>query len=97
MPGAPTVARLIAALRGPVADCVEGVDARSVTLVPRFDGTTGAVVHLRLRGIFSEPPMAPCLDEAVRRVRIAPFGAPTWEPSLTFPIAAPRWVPNANQ
>lgn len=98
MPGAQTVARLIAALRAPVADCVEGVDARSVTLAPRFDGATGAVVHLRLRGIFSEPPMAPCLDEAVRRVRIAPFtGAPTWEPSLTFPIAAPRWVPNPNQ
>ncbi len=96
VPGAPTVARLIAALRAPVADCVEGVDARSVTMVPRFDGATGAVVHLRLRGIFSEPPMAPCLDEAVRRVRIAPFGAPTWEPSLTFPIAAPRWTPNTN-
>ncbi len=96
VPGAPTVARLIAALRAPVADCVEGVEARSVTMVPRFDGATGAVVHLRLRGIFSEPPMAPCLDEAVRRVRIAPFGAPTWEPSLTFPIAAPRWTPNPN-
>lgn len=93
VPGAATVARLMGALRGPVADCVEGVEARSVTLSPRFDGATGAVVHLRLRGIFAEPPMGPCLDEAVRRVRVAPFAAPAWEPALTFPIAAPRWTP----
>ncbi|MDO9017400.1 MAG: hypothetical protein Q8S73_27760 [Deltaproteobacteria bacterium] len=93
VPGAATVSRLMGALRGPVADCVEGVEARSVTLTPRFDGATGAVVHLRLRGIFAEPPMGPCLDEAVRRVRVAPFAAPSWEPSLTFPIAAPRWTP----
>lgn len=97
VPGPATIFRLVSALRAPVADCVEGVEARSVTLVPRFDGATGTVVHLRLRGIFSEPPMAPCLDEAVRRVRVAPFAAPTWEPTLTFPIAAPRWVPNPNQ
>lgn len=93
VPGGAVLSRLMSTLRGPVADCVEGVEARSVTIAPRFDGATGAVVHLRLRGIFSEAPMGPCLDEAVRRVRIAPFGAPSWEPSLTFPIAPPRWTP----
>ena len=87
----------MAALRGPVADCVEGIEARSVTLMPRFDGATGAVVHLRLRGIFAEAPMGPCLDEAVRRVRVAPFAAPSWEPSLTFPIAPPRWAPSSQR
>ena len=94
VPGAATLTRLMTALRGPVADCVEGVEARSVTLWPRFDGATGAVVHLRLRGIFAEAPMGPCLDEAVRRLRVPPFAAPSWEPSLTFPIAPPRWIPS---
>lgn len=94
VPGAATLTRLMTALRGPVADCVEGVEARSVTLWPRFDGATGAVVHLRLRGIFAEAPMGPCLDEAVRRMRVTPFAAPSWEPSLTFPIAPPRWNPS---
>ena len=64
-----------------------------MTIVPRFDGATGTGVHLRLRGIFAEAPMGPCLDEAVRRVHIAPFAASSWEPSLTFPIAPPRWTP----
>ncbi len=93
MPGPSVVFRLMAALRGPVADCVEGVEARSVTIRPRFDGASGAVVHIRLRGNFHEAPMGPCLEQAVRRVRVAPFAAPHWEPSLTFPIAPPRWNP----
>lgn len=97
VPGGATIFRLMATLRGPVADCVEGVDARSVTLSPRFDGATGAVVRLRLRGIFVEAPMGPCIEEAVRRVRIAPFAAPSWEPTLTFPIAPPRWAPTPNR
>ena len=91
VPGPATVSRLWMALRAPVADCVEGIDAPMVTLALHFDGPTGVMSRVRLRGVFAEPPMGPCLEEAARRVRVAPFAAAGWDPSLTFPIAAAGW------
>lgn len=94
-PGAGVYARVTAALRGPVADCVEGLeDPRGVRVSLGFSGQTGAVTSVRVRGLFAEPPMGPCIEEAARRVRIAPFRAERWEPTFRFQIAPPRWRPD---
>ena len=79
--------RLLTFLRNRVRACVEGVegtDGQTVTIIPRFSGATGQVVHVHVRGMFAAPPMGPCLEEAVRRFRVAPFPDPIWEPSLIF-------------
>lgn len=93
-PSGAAYARVAAALRPRVADCVEGLeDPHGVRLSLRFEGATGTVTSVRVRGLFAEPPMGPCIEEAARGVRVPPFTAATWEPSFTFPIAPPRWRP----
>ena len=94
MPGDAVHARVWSQLSRRVADCVEGIDTHtSVTVFVRFDGATGMVQRIRSRGIFAEPPVGPCLEQAVTGVRISPFAAPSWDTTFSFPIAPPRWRP----
>jgi hypothetical protein len=94
VPGDAAHARIWTQLQRRVADCVEGIDSHtSVTVLVRFDGTTGMVQRIRSRGIFAEPPIGPCLEQAVTGIRVPPFTAPSWDTSFSFPIAPPRWRP----
>ncbi len=89
--------RLYASLRPQVADCVEGMEpGQRVTMEVRFNGPTGTVSQLHLHGIFAEPPIGPCIEQAVRGLTVTPFSTAYWEPSFVFPVAAPRWSPTAN-
>lgn len=94
VPGDAVHARVWTQLSRRVADCVEGIDSHtSVTVLVRFDGPTGMVQRIRSRGIFAEPPIGPCLEQAVTGIRVPPFTAPSWDTSFSFPIAPPRWRP----
>lgn len=94
VPGDAVHARVWTQLQRRVADCVEGIDSHtSVTVLVRFDGPTGMVQRIRSRGIFAEPPIGPCLEQAVTGIRVPPFTAPSWDTSFSFPIAPPRWRP----
>ncbi len=94
VPGDAVHARVWTQLQRRVADCVEGIDSHtSVTVLVRFDGPTGMVQRIRSRGIFAEPPIGPCLEQAVTGIRVPPFAAPSWDTSFSFPIAPPRWRP----
>ncbi|MEZ4390040.1 MAG: hypothetical protein R3A48_03000 [Polyangiales bacterium] len=93
-PGDAVHARVWTQLSRRIADCVEGVDSHtSVTVLVRFDGPTGMVRRIRSRGIFAEPPIGPCIEQAATGIRVAPFEAPTWDTTFSFPIAPPRWRP----
>jgi hypothetical protein len=94
VPGDAVRARLSGAMRSGINDCVEGVDEpRFVTVGVRYDGVTGSVTRVRLHGIFQEPPMGPCIEQVVRRVRAEPFTAPFWDVDFRFPVPQPRWRP----
>ncbi|MFO0624498.1 MAG: hypothetical protein U0325_02695 [Polyangiales bacterium] len=94
VPGDAVHARVWTQLSRRVADCVEGIDSHtSVTVMVRFDGPTGMVQRIRSRGIFAEPPIGPCLEQAVTGIRVPAFTAPAWDTSFSFPIAPPRWRP----
>lgn len=94
VPGDAVHARVWTQLQRRVADCVEGIDSHtSVTVLVRFDGPTGMVQRIRSRGIFAEPPIGPCLEQAVTGIRVPPFSAASWDTSFSFPIAPPRWRP----
>lgn len=94
VPGEATHARVWSQLSRRVSDCVEGIENyNSITIFVRFDGATGMVQRIRSRGIFGEPPVSTCLEQAVTGVRVAPFAAPSWETTFSFPIAPPRWRP----
>ena len=86
--------RLQGHVRAGVNDCIEGVEsARMVVVNVRFNGITGGVERVRLHGVFAEPPLGPCIEEAVRRAQSAPFEAPFWETEFRFPVPQPRWRP----
>lgn len=94
VPGDAVHARVWSQLSRRIADCVEGVDSHtSVTILVRFDGPTGMVRRIRSRGIFAEPPIGPCIEQAATGIRVTPFGAPGWDTTFSFPIAPPRWRP----
>lgn len=86
--------RLMGQMRSGINDCIEGVDnPRVVVINVRFDGVTGAVQRVRLHGIFSEPPLGPCIEQVVRRAQTSPFEAPFWDADFRFPVPLPRWRP----
>ena len=86
--------RLMGQMRSGINDCIEGVDnPRMVVINVRFEGVMGLVQHVRLHGIFAEPPLGPCIEEVVRRVQAPSFGAPSWETVFRFPVPQPRWRP----
>ncbi len=86
--------RLMGQMRSGINDCIEGVDnPRMVVINVRFDGVMGLVQHVRLHGIFAEPPLGPCIEEVVRRAQVTPFTAPAWETVFRFPVPQPRWRP----
>lgn len=94
VPGEAVHARVWSQLSRRVADCVEGIENyNSVTVFVRFDGATGMVQRIRARGVFGEPPVGPCLEQAVSGVRVPPFAATSWDTTFSFPIAPPRWRP----
>ena len=81
-------------MRGGINDCIEGVDEpRMVIINVRFEGATGTVQRVRLHGIFSEPPLGPCIEQVVRRAQTSPFEAPFWDVDFRFPVPQPRWRP----
>lgn len=95
VPGEDERLRLANLIRPGLNDCIEGAQsARPVVMTVRFDGATGTVAHIRLHGIFDEPPLGPCIEAHVTRVgRTAPFAAPVWEPTFVFSVPPPRWRP----
>ncbi len=98
VPDATAKARLSAAMRGAISDCVEGIeDPPFVVVNVRYEGSTGAATRVRLHGVFAEAPLGPCIEHAVREVRAPNFSAPFWDTDFRFPVPPPRWRPGQSR
>ncbi|MBL8603902.1 MAG: protein kinase [Myxococcales bacterium] len=84
--------RIFQSMRRGVADCVEGLETRMVTVGVHVNAGAVRISTVRLRGVLNEPPVSTCLEDVAHSVRLLAPAPAAWDFALYFPIGPARYA-----